>query len=113
MNIKDFIEEYKNNPKILLNLNKNIYITSEEDKKEGDWVIVDGDVMQIKSSYDNDMSGEDIWVGDSLNGYATYKDNCNKIILTTDEVLIKNGIQRIDMGFIENLIKNTIYIHIK
>jgi hypothetical protein len=45
--------------------------------KEGYLLILnDEDVMQMKSSYDNDMTGEDIWVGDSLNGYATYKDNC-------------------------------------
>lgn len=73
-----------------------IYITSDEEIKEGDWLIVNNeDVMQMKSSYDNDMSGEDIWVGDSLNGYATYKDNCKKIILTTDQDLIADGVEQI------------------
>ena len=84
-----------------------IYITSDEEIKEGDWLIVnDEDVMQMKSSYDNDMSGEDIWVGDSLNGYTTYKDNCKKIILTTDQDLIKDGVQAIDDEFLEWFIKN-------
>jgi len=88
-------------------LNQNIYITSDEEIKDGDWLIVnDEDVMQMKSSYDNDMSGEDIWVGDSLNGYATYKDNCKKIILTTDQDLIKDGVQSIDDTFLEWFIKN-------
>ena len=87
--------------------NQNIYITSDEKIKEGDWLIVnDEDVMQMKSSYDNDMSGEDIWVGDSLNGYATYKDNCKKIILTTDQDLIKDGVQLIDDEFLEWFVKN-------
>jgi hypothetical protein len=87
--------------------NQNIYITSDEEIKEGDWLIVnDEDVMQMKSSYDNDMSGEDIWVGDSLNGYATYKDNCKKIILTTDQDLIADGVQAIDNKFLEWFVKN-------
>ena len=86
---------------------KNIFITSDEEIKEGDWLIVnDEDVMQMKSSYDNDMSGEDIWVGDSLNGYATYKDNCKKIILTTDQDLINLGVQAIDDEFLEWFVKN-------
>ena len=86
---------------------QNIYITSDEEIKEGDWLIVnDEDVMQMKSSYDNDMSGEDIWVGDSLNGYATYKDNCKKIILTTDQDLIADGIQAIDDIFLEWFVEN-------
>ena len=81
-------------------INGNIYISNDEEIKDGDWLIVnDEDVMQMKSSYDNDMSGEDIWVGDSLNGYATYKDNCKKIILTTDQSL--NGVQSIDDEFLE------------
>jgi hypothetical protein len=84
-----------------------IYITNDEEIKEGDWLIVnDEDVMQMKSSYDNDMTGEDIWVGDSLNGYATYKDNCKKIILTTDKDLIKDGVQAIDDEFLEWFVNN-------
>ena len=87
--------------------NPHIYITSDEEIKDGDWLIVnDEDVMQMKSSYDNDMSGEDIWVGDSLNGYATYKDNCKKIILTTDQNLINDGVQAIDDEFLEWFVKN-------
>jgi hypothetical protein len=86
---------------------QNIYITSDEVIKDRDWLIVnDEDVMQMKSSYDNDMTGEDIWVGDSLNGYATYKDNCKKIILTTDQDLIANGVQSIDNKFLEWFVKN-------
>jgi hypothetical protein len=58
-----------------------LLVVDDSEIKEGDWLIVnDEDVMQMKSDYDNDMSNEDIWVGDSLNGYATYKDNCKKII---------------------------------
>jgi hypothetical protein len=86
---------------------KDIYITSDEEIKEGDWVLYGEEtVMQVKSSYDNDMSGEDIWLGDSLNGLATNKDNCKKIILTTDQDLIKDGVQAIDDEFLEWFVKN-------
>jgi hypothetical protein len=101
---------YNQNYKEMRNIYKidyDIYITSNEEIKDGDWLIVnDEDVMQMKSSYDNDMSGEDIWVGDSLNGYATYKNNCKKIILTTDDQLIQNGVQAIDDEFLEWFVKN-------
>jgi hypothetical protein len=53
------------------------------------------------------MSGEDIWLGDSLNGLATNKDNCKKIILTTDQDLIAGGVQSIDDEFLEWFIKNS------
>jgi hypothetical protein len=77
-------------------INNNIYITNDEEIKDGDWVLYgEESVMQVKSSYDNDMSGEDIWLGDSLNGCAANKDNCKKIILTTDQDLIKDGVQAI------------------
>jgi len=86
---------------------RNIYITSDEEIKEGDWVLYGEEtVMQVKSSYDNDMSGEDIWLGDSLNGLATNKDNCKKITLTTDQDLIKDGVQAIDDEFLEWFVKN-------
>lgn len=78
----------KSMPNILDSENQHLYFLSDEKIKEGDWIIVNNeDVIQMKSSYDNDMTGEDIWVGDSLNGYATYKDNCKKIIATTDKSL--------------------------
>lgn len=95
-------------PNILDSENQHIYITSDEEIKDGDWLIVnDEDVMQMKSSYDNDMSGEDIWVGDSLNGYATYKDNCKKIILTTDTDLITDDVQALDDEFLEWFVNNS------
>jgi hypothetical protein len=64
---------------------QNIYITSDEEIKEGDWIK---------------------W------GEAIYKANkkyippFKKIILTTDQDLIKDGVQAIDDEFLEWLVKN-------
>ena len=71
----------------LIKLQDKFILVSDEEIKEGDFLLINNeDVMQMKSSYDNDVSGEDIWVGDSLNGYATYKDNCKKIIAGIEEL---------------------------
>jgi hypothetical protein len=87
--------------------NQHNYITDNSEIKEGDWVLYGEEtVMQVKSSYDNDVSGEDIWLGDCLNGLATNKDNCKKIILTTDQDLIKDGVQAIDDEFLKWFVKN-------
>ena len=84
-----------------------IYITSDEEIKEDDWGLYgEESVMQVKSSYDNDMSGEDIWLADSLNGCAANKDDCKKIILTTDPDLIADGVQEIDGDFLEQFVQN-------
>jgi hypothetical protein len=68
-----------------LGTNQNIYITSDEEIKEGDWIK---------------------W------GEAIYKANkkyiplFKKIILTTDEQLIADGVQAIDDEFLEWFVKN-------
>jgi hypothetical protein len=61
--------------------NNNIYITSDEKPKEGDWVIetLNRVIFKIKNNT-NDFSN------------STFK----KIILTTDQDLIKDGVQAID-----------------
>ena len=66
---------------------QHLYMLSSTEVKEGDWVLYGDSIMQVKSSYDNDMSGDDIWLGDSLNGCATNKDNCKKVVATTDNSL--------------------------
>jgi hypothetical protein len=69
---------------------QNIYITSDEEIKEGDWCICeysDGDISVNKFE---DSSG--------INKY--------KIILTTDPDLIKDGVQAIDDEFLEWFVKN-------
>jgi hypothetical protein len=67
---------------------KNIYITSDEEIKDGDWCIDDiGEVFKIE-------------------GLEYFKQFCNKIILTTDQDLIKDGVQAIDDEFLKWFVKN-------
>ena len=64
---------------------KNIYITSDEEIKEGDWHFKN-DKMVTKSHI--------------------IDDTCKKIILTTDQDLIKDGVQAIDDNFLEWFVQN-------
>jgi len=68
---------------------QNICITSDEEIKEGDWFIEEGCELPIKAGYNKGLS-----------------ENCKKIILTTDEQLIKEGVQAIDDKFLEWFVKN-------
>ena len=68
---------------------KNIYITSEKDIKDNDWIITkDGRLVQVSYLLSKEL------------------DNASKIILTTDQDLIKDGIQEIDDEFLEWFVKN-------
>jgi hypothetical protein len=69
----------------------NIYITSDEEINEGDWFYdLDTKYVKIKQSWENshlDFNGK-------------------KIILTTDQGLINEGVQPIDDEFLEWFVKN-------
>jgi hypothetical protein len=78
-----------------------IYITSDEEIKVGDWCI------NLNSPYphkelcriDNHLE---------LERYAKKTGNdCKKIILTTDQDLIKDGVRNIDDSFLEWFVKNS------
>jgi hypothetical protein len=86
-NQNKYSEEYK---KIHKYKNQNIYITSDEEIKEGDYVIWNDKVYK-------DSKRSFIGVDYS---------QCKKIILTTDPDLIKDGIQPIDDDFLEWFVKN-------
>jgi hypothetical protein len=67
-------------------MNQNIYITSDEEIKEGDWVITPtNDIIQ--------------WA-------KVFQPIGKKIILTTDAYLIKDGVQAIDDKFLEWFVNN-------
>ena len=70
--------------------NQNIYITSNEEIKEGDWV------MSLYTDTPQKISKSDFL------DEEYYK----KIILTTDQELIKDGVQAIDDEFLEWFVKN-------
>jgi hypothetical protein len=73
----------------LLCINQNIYITSDEEIKEGDYMYdIDGDVGKAIGSDMKEFEGN------------------KKIILTTDQDLIADGVQAIDDEFLEWFVKN-------
>jgi hypothetical protein len=95
-----------NNPEFTENFgsgtqNQHIYITNDEDIKEGDWVI------QINFEKTNTQiikcqTESQTIIANSKNGSFIK----NKIILTTDQDLIKDGVQAIDDDFLEWFVKN-------
>lgn len=69
-------------------INQNIYITSNEEIKEGNWFY---------NSFLNEISKMDVL------DYSNFR---QKIILTTDQDLIEDGVQAIDNEFLEWFVKN-------
>jgi hypothetical protein len=79
-------------------LYQNIYITSDEEIKEGDWMYYKHFREDIVCKYDT-MNGQNTNVNE-------HKPFYQKIILTTDQDLIKDGVQAIDYDFLEWFVKN-------
>jgi hypothetical protein len=78
---------YKSKP-YLMEGTQNIYITSDEEIKEGYYLDLTHNIV-MKSVF-----------------YPSSDKNCKKIILTTDQDLIKDGVQAIDDEFLEWFVKN-------
>jgi hypothetical protein len=70
-------------------INQNIYITSDEEIKEGDWVYCRTENRVLVSNV----------------SYSNLEDRF-KIILTTDPDLIADGVQAVDDEFLEWFVKN-------
>ena len=98
---------------------KHVYITSDEEIKEGDVVKIPcgvGKVKELTWKFGNDNPSyiiEDIFIyklrygqkeGELQINSFRYED-VKKIILTTDQDLIKDGVQEIDDEFLECLKK--------
>jgi len=88
--------------------NQHIYITNDEEIKEGDWFYLD---MSHSNTLPDEIHqmGNDKWSktgGIHFCEGNSWVDSCKKIILTTDQDLIKNGIQAIDDEFLEWFVKN-------
>jgi hypothetical protein len=71
---------------------QNIYITNDEEIKEGDWFINESNQIEKGIEYYD---------------YKVLSPESKKIILTTDLNLIKDGIQAIDDEFLEWFLKNS------
>jgi hypothetical protein len=74
-------------------VNQNIYITSDEEIKEGDWYYLPKENKVAKCPKTIKLSG-------------VTPEWTQKIILTTDQDLIKDGVQAIDNEFLEWFVKN-------
>jgi len=72
---------------------KNIYITSDEEIKEGDYVLYHEDKISKVLGINIDEL--------KLDRGGVWRSSCKKIILTTDQDLIKDGVQSIDDEFLE------------
>ena len=79
-------------------VNQNIYITNDEEIKVGDWMYYKHFGEDIICEHDT-MGGQNTNVNEHLDFYK-------KIILTTDQDLIKDGVQAIDNEFLEWFVKN-------
>ena len=98
-----------------LNFNKNtinsrnIFITSDEEIKEGDWYY-DFNLNKIKKALE--VESDRIYY---TRYHCTIPSKAKKIILTTDSDLIAEGVQAIDDEFLEWFVKNPSceYVNIK
>jgi hypothetical protein len=84
---------------------QNIYITDNSEIKEGDWVLgdfPDNPIGKVISKYGQEFTAQ------SLNGnkHGLTEYDSKKIILTTDDQLIQNGVQAIDDEFLQWFVKN-------
>ncbi len=84
----------------------NIYITDNSEIKEGNYVVVDCSEIEIEEvrlviGYYNEQ-----FLFDDRG--QIHMDYCKKIILTTNQDLIKDGVQPIDDEFLEWFVKNPI-----
>ena len=82
-------------------LTQNIYITSDEEIKEGDWFY---NIISLKPEPFKACENGDGYVNCSK--YSHYRIDCKKIILTTDKDLIDDDVQAIDDEFLEWFVKN-------
>ena len=78
---------------------QNIYITSNEEIKEGDWILFPSTDGETYFDFRESVPKK------AKCNYASNK-FVFKIILTTDQNLIKDGVQAIDDDFLEWFIKN-------
>ena len=80
-------------------IGKELFITNDEEIKEGDWYLTNKNTL-CKCFKKNTKYVFSIEAGSSI------RTNCKKIILTTDQELIKDGVQAIDDEFLEWICKN-------
>ena len=83
-------------------INQNIYITSDGEIKDGDWFLPKGHITPHKLKGFNKING----VLESYNGLCYDISKCKKIILTTDQDLISNGIEQISEDVLLKIVEH-------
>ena len=86
-------------------MNQHIYITSNEEIKEGDWVLgdyPDNPIGKVIAKYGKEYTVQ--CLNGNKCGLAQY--DAKKIILTDNKDLFKDGVQAIDDEFLEWFVKN-------
>jgi hypothetical protein len=80
---------------------QNIYITDNSEIKKGDWIVIKNIELNRVSTIKCETENQ-VLIANSKSDYNIKK----KIILTTDQDLIADGIQAIDDEFLEWFVKN-------
>jgi hypothetical protein len=92
-------------PKTTFKTGKNIYITNDEEIKDDDWVYCPVLKKPVFICLDSILMFKNL--GYDSKGNSVYKKEwLKKIILTTDQDLIADGVQAIDDEFLEWFVKN-------
>ena len=101
-------------------INQHIYITSDEEIKEGDFFYVKTSNIHGGNIVTKCLNlGKGCWsehiLTDKIDEKGYHPSHCKKIILTTDPDLIKDGVQPIGDEFLEWFVKNPTceYVEIK
>jgi hypothetical protein len=84
----------------------NIFITSDEEIKDGDWCIDTKRNIIFQSKRNEIGTSKKIPIIICTYEGCYIKKDCKKIILTTDQDLIKDSVQAIDDTFLEWFVKN-------
>lgn len=79
---------------VLIGIPHHIYITADEEIKEGDWYL---------TFINNEVIGQPRKCADFDWNFSS----CKKIVLTTDQDLIANGVQAIDNEFLNWFVNNS------
>ena len=82
-------------------MNQNIYITNNEEIKEGDYCISHLNIID-----EGKIHNSQTIFNPKTKEHLILLQSCKKIILTTNTDLIKDGIQAIDDEFLEWFVKN-------
>jgi len=108
--VNGILKKYNNVSVVSLN-SVHIYITSDEEIKERDYVICDNKLYKIIVT--GVLYNDDFTLQTDIEGVFLNPKYCKKIILTTDQDLIKDGVQAIDDDFLEWFVKNPSCEYIK